>query len=1135
MPEDKSEEQQKIDEARAIHNARKTEIENNVSYLKMLGKSYEQEITEIEAEIERLKEYIKFLNKQALADTTPLSNLDTDKKWKKINKKYIDARKFYISITTKIYSKEIEVDTEIIVEIDKLYKELTDSYYYLNRILNNDYDNYKQLLKTYESETRANQKEKLKDKLEKKGRIIISAETVFNNRYQGLITFKPLEKEYKDFTRKELKEKFQEEEPGNIKRKHIVNSKERIDRVKLILYINKYKQSYLEGKPIPAPPFHGLESYYNKNGTIDPDKFPKFFKELTGVDFEHFDLENDIQTEELRQMLAQDEIDQLKGHELRQLKIDFVEENPYDQEEKNPLITYISDKEKEEKKEANTTKKKLSRYKKSVVDEVKRSTDPYLSKNPTVQKRAEMMHSIVYEDLLGKGNIRSLIRLTELPDLESMRPDIIPIFKEYAKEKFNEVTSIISNKVVEKIDKYEIGAKIRTKGKKVAISVIDKSKFVQKHRKQAKKQGLGLIMYIIKKIIERTVGRVVETVKTGYRVVRNSRTVVNTIESIKGTPLARGIQKFATAVSTPIKELVTKGRLVYSNVLKNPIVVGAMDAGYVAKTALKNAPKGLLYGAGVSSIALSVGVPIGSIIPVFVGGSLLGIGLGTVNDIMNSPTKRVLSGPLRWLQGQGSALYKDPVSKNFSPDLIKNSPGAQAGKTVNVMGTRAGRLFGAATSGLSAAMLAATLAGLVGINPLLAAGIAFGTVSTAKFIAQTVAGRKIAEHFINGTGLSKLGMLPLNRLLGHIFNTKIVTNLLQELISSMRAGRGFGDFFQKNFAFGSNESLAGKLNNFNILNNYLATIGYFGSYSYIIRTLFGSMLTARVTGMGISGLLGPSSQNSFLNIARGIYNARVGSTGILRALALGIRGAFAPTLILTASTIISLGIASFLGIAIGGIGATVGSVVGGLIGTGIGLALGVGVWSLPLAAGLNAVGTILGAWIGSFFDKTVDNLTKGLFGFISAIGFMFSLIDILQNKKLSLNRLAMLSLSLSLSLPALTAMIEKGSESQVQADPTKPTPTTVVSSYNDTHISSSLSVSNRTDYKLNENEVNKLASLIKSELIIASGINTHLIFSDSSESSAFIEDNTVTLILSVREQNPLEKTSILISNLGLTE
>lgn len=1134
MPEDKSEEQQKIDEARAIFNARKTEIENNVRYLKMLGKSYEQEITEIEAEIEQLKRHIKFLNEQALTDKTPFSALDTDKKWKKINKKYIDARKFYISITTKINSVEIEVDTGIIVEIDKLYKELTDSYYYLNRILNNDYDNYKQLLKAYESETRVNQKEKLKDKLEKKGRIIISAETVFNNRYQGLITFKPLEKEYKDFTKKRLKEKFQEEEPENIKRKHIVNSKERIDRVKLIIYINKYKQNYLEGKPIPAPPFHGLESYYNKNGTIDPDKFPEFFKEITGVDFENFDLENDIQTEELRQMLAQNEINQLEGHELKQLKIDFEEENPYDQDEKNPLITYISNKEEEEKKEANTTKKKLSRYKKSVVDEVKRSTDPYLSKNPTVQKRAEMMHSIVYEDLLGKGDVRGLIRLTELPDLESMRPDIIPIFKEYVKAKFNEVTSTVSNKVIERIDKHEIGAKVRTKGKKVAVSVIDKSRFVQKHRKQAKKQGLGLIMYIIKKIVERTVGRVVETVKTGYRVVRNSRTVVNTIESIKGTPLAQGIQKFSTAVSTPIKELITKGRLVYSNVLKNPIVVGAMDAGYVAKTALKNAPKGLLYGAGVSSIALSVGIPIGSIIPVFVGGSLLGVGLGTVNDIMNSPTKRVLSRPLRWLQGHGSALYKDPISKNFSPDLIKNSPRAQAGQTVNVMGTRAGRLFGAATSGLSAAMLAATLAGLIGINPLLAAGIAFGTVSTVKFISQTVAGKKIAEHFINGTGLSKLGMLPLNRLLGHIFNTKIVTNLLQELISSMRAGRGFGDFFQKNFTFGSNESLTGKLNNFNILNNYLATIGYFGSYSYIIRTLFGSMLTARITGMGIPGLLGPSSQNSFLNIARGIFSA-TRNTGFLRAFALGIRGAFAPTLVLTASSIISLGIASLLGIAIGGIGATVGSIVGGLIGTGIGLALGAGIWSLPLAAGLNAVGTILGAWIGSFFDKAVDNAIKGLFGIISAIGFMFSLLDILQNKKLSLNRLAMLSISLSLTLPALGAMVEKASESQVQADPTKPTPTTVVSSYNDTHVNSSLSVSNRTDYKLNENEVNKLASLIKSELIIASGINTHLIFSDSSESSAFIEDNTVTLMLSVREQNPLEKTSLLISNLGLTE
>lgn len=1138
MPVDKTTAQQQLDEDRELFRARQTELENTARFLDLFRKHYEQEIVEIEAEIELLKRHIKYLNQKALADLTQGYTIDPEKKWKFISRKYKDARKFYNLIISKTGSGEVTIIPETLEQITQLHQTLVENYNLLNSILNKQYGSYKQLLEQFQKTTDQNEKEKLKDKLEEEERALVSAEIKFDYSYNQLIIFEPLAKQYKEFAKKEIEEKLKKDNVDlkDVKGAKLANSKERLDRVKFLIYIDKYKQYYLEGKPVPVPFFYRFESLYNKDGTIDPDKFPEFFEKLTGLDFEQFDLENDIQAEELRQMLAQHEIDQLEGHELRQLKIDLVEDDLYSQEEKDPLIEYISDKETKEKETANTPKKKLDRYKKTAADELKRATDPYLSKNPSVQKRAEMTHKIIYEDFLGRGDIKSLIRLTELPDLESMRPDIGGFLKEYAKERFIQAKDAAVNKIVEKIDEHEIGAKVRAGGKKVITSVVDKSRFIQKHRRRAKKQGLSLLMYVIKKILEKTVGKVVDVAKTGLRAVRNSKSVVSIVNSIKGTSFAQGLQRFSTSTLQSVRDLITKGRLVYRNVLKNPIVVGAMDTGYVAKTALKKVPKGLVYGAGFSSIALHLGVSSGALLPIFVGGSLLGVGLETVAEIMNSPTKRMLGRPLRWLQSHGQAIYKDPVSKAFSGDLVKNSPRALAGKSVNLFGTRAGRIFGAAKTGLSAAMLAATIAGLLGINPLLAAGIAFGTVASAKFIAQTVAGPRIANRFISGE-LSSLGKLPMNRIMGHIFNANIVGNLIQELHEWLRSGRGLNDFFKENFTFGKDKNHFEKFNN---LNNYFASIGFFGSYSYLVRYLFGGMLFSRLTSMGLLTTIGESQFARFFPALGGTsFFSQIGKVGLLRALALSIRGALAPTLIFAVSSIAGLGLASLLGIPIGGIGATIGATVGGLVGTGAGLILGAalsgGALSIPLAAALNLVGTTIGAWIGSFFDKAIDGALKGMFAIVGGISFLFSLIDILNNKSLNPRKLAMASISLALTLPALTAIIDKGSSSQTQADPTIPTPTVAMAYNNIREESATLEVVNKTDYTLDQSEVNKLTSLIRSELLISAKRNTYLIFSDSEQSNVFLNNDTVLLTVSVRENNPEQKVAALISDLNLSD
>lgn len=1079
----------------------------------------EEQIEGINKDLERLAEHRRRLRNESGEEQKVSSSkrLDTEKTWREATRKYKDASKFYTEIISKTNQSETSIPPEAFEELTKLYHTLRNYFNALNSVVNRQFggDTYASLLKKLETATEGDRRKELEEQLAEEEDKILEAEAAFSKSYEQFIRFEATIAHYRDFATKEVREQL---EKGNVnlektERTNLDNSGERLARVKFLIHYDKYRQMYLQGKPIPVTPFKGFESFYNSDSSIDPDKFPEFFEKLTGIEFKYIDQENDIKSDVMRQMLTESEIKKLDDPERLQLKIDLQGgEELVEEEKKQSLLSSISLIEKQ-KDESETRGKRLKR---KVSTEAKRATDPYLNGDPIIQERAGKVASVI-DDVVANGKVGSLLDLRKLPSLDSMRPSIRGELGNYAREKFDAAKKAATSNMVSKIEGSEIGSRVLATSRRAVINIADKSKFVKKHRKRAKKAGLNIFTYIIKKALEKTIGRVVDVAKISLKTIRNTQTVARLFDSVKGSPIGQRIQTFSTGALGSVKDMITKGNLVYRNVVRNPIVVGAMDAGYITKTALKKVPKGLIYGTGMSSIALSFGISSGALVPIFIGGSLVGIGIDTVNEIMNSPMKRVPGRFIQWIQSHGSAIYRNAADKAFSADLIKNSKAAMEGKTVNVLGTRAGRIFGAMSTGLSAAMIAATIAGFLGINPLLAAGITFGTVATAKYAAQSVVGRRIAARLAS-PHLSRLGMLPLNKLIGHVFYTKIFANLIQELVEWLKSGGSLKDFFEKNFMFGINK---GFFENFNTFSNYLGTIGFFGSYSGLLRFVFGRVLGSRLASLAIPGFA-----KFFGTPAMGV-GLRGVLVGSLRSLA-------ASTLLFAASSLAGLAIAAALGIPIGGIGAVIGATVGGLLGTGIGLVLGQGIGSIPLALALNAVGTAVGAWIGSFFDKAVDRIFNGLFSSISAISLLFTLVDILNNKTINPRRLAMMSVSLALSMPAIGAIVDKGSHSQVQADPTLPTPTVVVAIRSDNN-QARLQIVNRTSYELNEKEVEKISTLIKSEVLNALGLNTYLIFSDTTQSNAIRNDDTVLLTVAVQEQDPVDKLSDLITDIKFAD
>lgn len=1144
MPEKDSERKQRLDEARALFEARTIEIENQMKYLQLLGKRYSDEIAEIKSEIEILQRHLKTLHNEALLGPFP----DVKSKLREATKKMLDAQRFYDAISSSQTESQprdgfnLDELSSMVSELRKIYQQIS-----------NQLGSIKHVLDRYNKEENAEKRERLKEELQSKAAIFIETERAFSNLYNKIINFEPTHKLYVEFAKRDVEEKLRKSQINldTANAQKLSTTKENVDRVKTLVYIGDYLQEYKEGKPISVPRFSSLEDLYDKKtGKVNPENFPQFFTQLTGIDFSVLDFENEVKIDYVRELIVRQQIDKLSPVERSQLQIDLVEEEPSKEEKKKPIISYLSFKDEEEELAADTPKKKLARKVKKAKVDFDRGFDPYLNKNPLYQKRAREVHSILYERLLAKGEIKSLLDLTKITEVESLRPDIPAILKDHVRNKFTEVKHRVQDKILKKLDQTEIGGKIKRRGFRISTSIVNKSRFIKKHKKKARSMGRTLLGYIIRKVIEKSVKGVVETVQTGYKLLKNTNTVARFSEYFRGTSFGQRLQKITTATTDFAKNayrlpkefaqgLITKGNLVYKAIKANRFVVAAMDAGYFAKTALKNTPKSFVYGAGISSIALSLGLPGGSLLPVFIGGSVFGNVLETLDDIMHTPRLRVSGGPIGWLQKQGSALYRDPISGAFSREFIKDNPELAAKLLkdgTNVFGTRAARLFGAAKTGLFGAMAAATIAALLGVNPIVAGLASFGVITAGKYALQSRVGLQIRGRLIDSTpGLSKFAALPLSRMIAQIGINQTMARLIADLIDSLRGGKGLGEFFQGNFSWKDKNWLE----KFDVINNYLSLYGYLTNPAFLTRFFMGNFLQSRLAPGFMLRAFGPAQYESLglINLIKmgwGGLSSVTSFSGLISKLGLAIRGGILPAAGIAASTLLGLGIAYLLGIPIAGIGATVGAMVGGIVGMGIGLIItgGTGGLLAPAVLILNTVGTVIGAWIGSLFDKTMDSALKGVFGIIGGISFLFTLIDIFNNRSLGLRRIMTLSVSLALTMPALTGILNLAEQTQVEADPTKeptaPSPTGTAFYLQDYSDPAKLKLVNNSGKKLNGEEINKLAVIIN-EKVPKDNMKKFLVISDQNESKVFADDNIIIITLSLKELNPGNKVKELLS------
>lgn len=1049
------------------------------NFFRQLAEANKREIAIIEAEISEHEDRHHILDRGEKDEQKTSSLIDFHKEWEDIEKKYKDAKGFHDTIQKNKQSLLEFISLKELNAFSIIFNNLTDKYNELNLSINTSLDSYTQLKSQFDDTTDLNIKEDLEKKLQEKAQVIRTSLQNFLLNYLELISFNPINYIYKAYSREEVEKVLSEnKDKDNPSGKILANSRENVDRAKFIIYFNDYLPYYLNNKPIPAPFFTPLKQFYNDDRkTLPPDKFPEFFKLLTGIDIKAFKLANEIKIEEARNLLSKKIISNLSDKEKAQLKSELEGVEAEKKNEAQKALAYVKDSEKEEEPDKKRSlKKQATTLIKKTITTIDRATDPYLPTNPNTIKRAKQIHKIIYFELLGKGNIFSILDLARVTNIVDPRPGLPTILKQYVTGKYNKA----KDKVIDKANQ-----KLNALFDKLSINI----SFLRKRRKGG--LLLGIASLIFNKIIAKTIGRVIKVAKTTITSIRNTKLVSNSIDFLKNNRISTGLQKFITATADLtgkpgiyIRELVTKGKLVYANILKKPFVVGIMDIGYTSKTFISKAPKGLVYGVGVSSLALSLGIPIGSIGTVFITSTLIGTGLETIDHIMHTPTTRVTGGLVRWLQEKGSALFRNPISGAFEAEKI-------VGKTSNVFGTTGGRMFGAMKSGLSAAMIAATIAAIFGINPWVAAGVTFGVFTTTKFLAQKIAGEQIVKYF-NNSGLTRLGAIPLQKLIAHYYNQQAINNLLYDFFKTLKRGGGLGAFFQRNFLFDKD---AGFLANFTILNNYLATLTYLPFYSALLSHVYGILVDINLVKSGV---------------------------GVFAGLTGGWRAAFAPTAIVAGATLAALGTALLLGINIAGIGATIGAVVGGVIGFTIGTILSGGFATFITTY----IGTLIGTWLGSLFDKAVDNALKGLFGIVSGISFLFSLLDILIHGNASLERIIILSMSFAMLIPTFAAITDKGAETQIQSDPTIKTETS-----HENTSPSSIKIINNTIYNLSSTELDKLTNLIKENYPITSTLNTYLVFSDEEESTIFANDVTLILTIDIKEYDPSLKVASLMSSL----
>lgn len=1138
---------QELEELEREHSERLAELQSQRAYLHMLLKNAEEDISQIEFEKEIIERDLSKLQHVKPKETDKFNNEEINKRRSEINRKFNDAQEFFNNLSRSFDNSDIFNNTALNY-LSKLLKELES---YLNELFQK-YEEFSKIIKDYENETNEETKAyilKIKETVENE---INQLESSFEATYRSIINDSTTRNYYEKYVDDKIEDELTKNNFTNQKQPQLANSRENVDRVKFMIYIEDYLRAYQEGKDIPVPQFAGLEKYYNKkNEHVKNSEFPAFFNALMGIELEIFNQENEIKKDKVRQALTKHYIHQLSDKEKLALKTELNEEDLEKEEEKRPIVSYLSGNERQEEESDKSRLGILKRNAKRLKTDFDYGIDPYLNRNPLYQKRAKEVHEAIYVKMLEKGQILSgLTDLNNLTQVDSLRPEIPELIKEYVNGKVARTKSAIKQKVQEKIDSKILGDGINSKGLRITTTIIDKARYLKRKKRKAKGLGKTLTKFIIKRIFDEIVGKIVDTAKTAIDLVKNTTAASRMSNYFRGSSFGQSLQKFGTATLDTTKAvakmpgefvrgLIEKGDLAVKAIKANRFVIGAMDAGHIAKTALGKAPKGLIYGAGVSSIALSLGIPVTGLLPIAIGGGLLGIGIETIDDLMHSPMYRPTSGILRWIQSKGSALYRNPITGGFSNEIIKNNPEVAANleKAGNAFGGRGARLFSAAKSGLSGAMFAAAIAGLLGVNPVVAGIAAFSAITAGKFALRTATGRSIYQGLVSNTYgnlLSRLAIIPLQRMMLMIGTTQVMSTLVEDLVNTIRSGGTAGEFFKKNFSFKDK----GVIDRFLTVNNYLSMYGYFTNYSFLTRLSMGRMIEYLFRGGEMSGVFGASKYTGVLDMLKVGWNGLTSITSLTQLLSkigLALRASFVPTLVLAVSTLVGLGIAALLGINIGGIGATVGALAGGLIGMGIGAFLTgatAGILS-PLVVIGNLIGTTVGAWIGSFFDNAIDKIARNLFAVIGGISFLFTLIDMFQHKSMNLRRITMASLSLALTLPALSAVLDKSSTQQSQSNSTLPTPTIVDGYYKQENLNNKIQVINNSGYPVKTSELSKLTSQIFSKTPEYVDMEKYIILKREGESSIIINGNSLIINLSVIEKDPKSVIDELIANLSL--
>jgi hypothetical protein len=1134
---------QELEELEREHSERLAELQSQRAYINMLLRNTEQDILEIEAEKEIILRDLERAKKEERNKAAKYNGQEINERWKKITRKMTDANTYNWQLFRNNSQSSVLTD-DLKNELREILTNLTRSYNSLSK-LKKEFDS---IADKYNNTSDFDQKERTQKELQVKITEFTDLEDTFNNLYLEFINKQQTRDFYDAYAQNEVEKKLEEIKIDTIEPLKLANSRENVDRVKFMIYIDDYIRAYRDGRDVPVPSFAILEKYYNKKtGLVKNEEFPAFFEMLTGISFEIFNQENEIKNDKVRQILTKHHIKSLNDKEKLALKTELTEEDLTKEEEKRPILSYLSVTEKEEEEIDQSKSGILKRSAKKIKTDLDYGTDPYLSRNPLYQKRAKEVHEAIYVKMLEKGQILSgLADLNNLTQVDSLRPELSEIVKGYVNGKVSQTKSAIKKKVKDTIDTKILGQGISTSGLRITTTIVDKARYLRRKKRKAKGLGKTLTRFIIKRIFDEIVGKIVDTAKSAIDLVKNTTAASRMSNYFRGTSFGQSIQKIGTATLDTTKAvakmpgefvrgLINKGDLAVKAIKANRFVIGAMDAGHVAKTALGKAPRGLIYSAGVSSIALSLGIPITGLLPIAIGGGLLGIGIETIDDLMHTPTFRPTSGLLRWIQSKGSALYRNPITGGFSNEIIQNNPQAAANlKNVgNAFGGRGARLFSAAKTGLSGAMFAAAIAGLIGINPVVAGVATFGAITAGKFALRTATGRSIYQGLMNNTYgnlLSRLAILPLQRMMLMVGTTQIMSNLIEDLVKTIKSGGTTGEFLSKNFSFKDK----GVIDRFLTVNNYLGMYGYFTNYAFLTRMSVGRMMEYIIRGGEMSGIFGPSKYTGILNMIRAGWDGLMTTTSLsqlLSKIGLVIRGSFLPTLALAGSTLVGLGIAALLGINIGGIGATVGALAGGLIGMGIGalIATATGGFLTPLVLAFNAIGTTLGAWVGSLFDNAIDKIARNLFAVIGGISFLFTLIDMFQHKSMNLRRITMASLSLALTLPALAAVLDKASVQQSQSNSTLPTPTIVNAYYQQDSSQSNIQVINNSGYPVKTSEIKKLTNQIFSKTPEYVGMEKYIILKNDGESSIFINGNSLIINLSVVEKDPASVIDELIA------